>query len=361
MDRMLYGFLHWMAEGRQTLSHLLANDTMASVNLDRSPTESLSVNNALFATLLGLILCVPVQVNAQAYPSRPVTLMVPFPAGTTTDNVARKLAEFVRAKTGATVIVDNKAGADGNLGTLQFLRAPADGYNVLITGNSVHGANANLYKELPFDPLNDFDMIGGVMSIPMVLTVKPDFPASNISEFVSEAKRRPQRMFFATGNNSTRGASELFKARFGLPVDHVAYKGSPQVVVDLVAGQFDFAFLDANTVGPFLREGKLKGLAITSKKRLSSMPNIPTVAESLPGFEFGAWVGVVVRKGSPPDTVSRLSTLVREFSVDPATVSYLNSIGSAPMPMDPKVFRSFVEEETKRWAEIVREAKIEKK
>lgn len=325
------------------------------------PAVGATLKNATLAVLLSFALGVPAQVHAQAYPARAITLLVPFPAGTTTDNVARKLAEYMRAKTNATVLVDNKAGADGNLGTQQFLRAPADGYTVLITGNSVHGANANLYKELPFDPINDFDMIGGVMIIPMVLAVRPDFPANNIQEFVAEARKRQKHMFFATGNNSTRGASELFKARFGVPADHVPYKGSPQVVVDLVAGQFDFAFIDANTVGPFIREGKLKGLGITSAKRLPSMPNIPAVAESLPGFEFGAWIGVVVRKNTPADAAARLSKLVQDFTEDPGTVSYLTSLGSAPMPMNPRELKSFVEAETKRWAEIVREAKIEKK
>ena len=311
--------------------------------------------------LLGLVLGGPAQVNAQTWPSRPITLIVPFPAGSTTDNLARKFAEYVRPKLNVTVLVENKVGADGNIAAQHVLRAPADGYTVFMTGNSVHGANANLYKELPFDPINDFDMVGGIMSLPMVLTVKADFPANNVQEFVAEAKKRQKRMFFATGNNSTRGASELFKARFGLPADHVPYRGSPQVVADLLAGQFDFAFIDTNTVGPFIRDGRLKGLAITSEKRLPGLSSIPTVAESLPGFQFVAWAGAVVRDKTPPDIVAKLSTIVHDFSTDPSTVSYLASFGSAPMPMDSKQLKSFVESETKMWAEIVKAANIEKK
>lgn len=317
---------------------------------------------AALAAVLGAAFIAPSDARAQAFPAKPITLIVPFPAGSTTDNVARKMAEFFRAKLpGATVLVDNKVGVDGNLAAQFVLRAPADGYTVFVTGNSVHGANANLYKELPFDPINDFQMIGGVMTIPMVLTVKPEFPASNVQEFVAEAKKRAKPMFFATGNNSTRGASELFKARFGLPVDHVPYKGSPQVVADLIAGQFDFAFIDTNTVGGFLKDGRLKALAITSTRRLPSLPNIPTVAESLPGFQFGAWVGVVVRDKTPADVAARLTTLVRDFTNDAATATYLASFGSAPMPMTPPQLKSFIEAETKTWAEIVKAANIEKK
>jgi tripartite-type tricarboxylate transporter receptor subunit TctC len=300
--------------------------------------------------------------NAQGWPSKPVTLIVPFPAGSTTDNVARKMAEYMRAKlSGATILVDNKVGADGNIAAQHVLRQPADGYTVFVTGNSVHGANANLYKELPFDPIKDFNAIGGVMTIPMVLTVRPDFPASSVSEFVAEAKKRAKPLFYATGNNSTRGASELFKLRYGFAADHIPYRGSPQVVTDLMGGQFDFAFIDANTVRPFLQDGRLKGLAVTSEKRLGSLPNIPTVAEGLPGFQFGAWVGVVVRAGTPAAVESHLAALVDGFAKDPATVSYLASINSASMPMAPGTLRSFIETETKTWAEIVRVANIEKK
>jgi tripartite-type tricarboxylate transporter receptor subunit TctC len=311
--------------------------------------------------VLGAALIAPAAVMAQAYPSKPITLVVAFPAGSTTDNITRKFAEYVRAKSNATVLVENRVGADGNIAGQHVLRQPADGYTVFMTGNSVHGANANLFRDMPFDPINDFAAVAGVMTIPMVLVVKPEFPANNVQEFVAEAKRRPKPMFFATGNNSTRGASELFKARFALSVDHVPYRGSPQVVVGLLAGEFDFAFVDTNSVGPFLKDGRLKGLAITSVARNPGLPTIPTVAESLPGFQFGAWVGVVVRAQTPPDVVARLATLVQGFTSDPATVSHLASYGATTMPMDSAQLKAYIELETRTWAEIVKFANIEKK
>jgi tripartite-type tricarboxylate transporter receptor subunit TctC len=298
---------------------------------------------------------------AQAWPSRQVNLIVPFPAGSTTDNVARRLADYMRTKLGATILVDNKVGADGNIAAQHVLRQPADGHTIFLTGNSVHGANANLYNHLPFDPIEDFDAVGGVMTIPMVLAVRPDFPAKNVAEFVHEAKKRAKPLLYATGNTSTRGASELFKLRYGFNADHVPYKGSPQVVTDLLGGQFDFAFIDANTVRPFLQDGRLKALSITSEKRLASLPDIPTVAEGLNGFQFGAWVGVVVRSGTPADVQNRLTTVVDGYVKDPATVNYLISINSAPMPLAPNQLKSFIEAETRTWADIVRAAHIEKK
>jgi tripartite-type tricarboxylate transporter receptor subunit TctC len=319
------------------------------------------MKRAFLAALFALIGLGAAGVNAQTWPTKTITLIVPFPAGSTTDNVARKLAEYMRGKTNATVLVDNKAGADGNIAAQYVLRQPADGYTVFITGNSVHGANANLYKDMPFDPIHDFEPVGGMMIVPMVLTVRQDFPASNVAEFVAEARKRSKPLFYATGNNSTRGASELFKLRYNFAAEHVPYKGSPQVVTDLIAGQFDFAFVDANTVRPFLADGRLKGLAITSDKRLASLPNIPTVAEGLPGFQFGAWAGAVVRAKTPADVKARLAALVEGYAKDPAMAAYFTSINSAAMPMSPQQLGTFIEFETKAWAEIVKVANIERK
>lgn len=319
------------------------------------------MKKALLLVAAALIAQGPAVAQVQTWPNRPITLIVPFPAGSTTDNVARKLAEYMRSKTNWTFLVDNKAGADGNIAAQFVLRQPADGYTVFITGNSVHGANANLFKELPFDPIRDFEPIGGMMVVPMVLTVRQDFPANDVNEFVAEARKRSKPLFYATGNNSTRGASEIFKLRYNFSAEHVPYKGSPQVVTDLVAGQFDFAFIDANTVRPFLADGRLKGLAITSEKRLPTLPTVPTVAEGLPGFQFGAWAGAVVRARTPPEVKARLEALVDGYARDPAIGAYFRSINSAAMPMTPAQLGDFIESETRAWAEIVKAANIEKK
>jgi tripartite-type tricarboxylate transporter receptor subunit TctC len=298
---------------------------------------------------------------AQSYPAHTITLAVPFPAGSTTDNVARKLADYIQSMTSTPVIVDNKPGADGNIAALSVLRAPADGYRIFVTTNSTHAANASIFKAMPFDPINDFEMIGGVMTIPMVLTVKPNLPATSLQEFVAEAKRREKPLLFGSGNTSTRGANALFNARYGIEMQHVPYRGTPQVVSDLLAGQIDCAFIDVNSVRALMQDGQLKGLASTSKSRIAEFPNIPTVSEALPGFEMGAWVGVVVHRQTPRDVVEKLNKLVHDFVHDPTIVNYLTTIGSVPLPLDSAQFRGFVISETQKWADIVNVVKIEKK
>jgi tripartite-type tricarboxylate transporter receptor subunit TctC len=318
------------------------------------------------ASVVLFVLGLPSVANAQPYPSRTITFVVPFPAGSTPDNVARKLADYIRSKTNTTVIVDNKPGADGNLGIQAGLRAPADGYTALTITNGTHGANVNIFKEIPFDPVNDFNMIGGLMNIPMILSVRPEFPANSVQELVAEAKRRAKPLQYGSGSASTRGASELFKARYGIKTDFIPYRGSPQAVADLLGGQFDFAFADTQLTANLILDGKLKGLAITSGKRLASLPNIPTMAEVLvadgrPGFQLEGWMGIAVRAGTPPDVVAKLSELVQEFAKDPETASYLASIGSAPMPMDATQLMDFIESEIKLWAEIVKVGNLEKR
>ena len=306
-------------------------------------------------------LAVPADSLAQAFPIRLVTIVVPFPVGSTGDAVARKLADYMRAKTGGTVIVENKVGADGNIAAQFVLRAPADGHTLFLTGNSVHGANASLFKELPFDPIGDFDFIGGIMALPMVLSVRADFPANSVTELLAEAKKRQKPLFFATGNNSTRGASELFKLKSGLQAEHVPYRGSPQVLADLIGGQFDFAFLDTNTVVPAIKDGRVKALAVSTEKRTAALPNVPALAEYFSGYSFVAWAGLATRSKTPPETLAKLTSLVHDFSIDPATVSYLATFGSTPMPLSGKELKSSVEADTRTWAEIVKAANIEKK
>jgi tripartite-type tricarboxylate transporter receptor subunit TctC len=300
--------------------------------------------------------------SAQTYPSRQITMVVPFPAGSATDGVARRLADNIKEATGATVIVENKPGADGNLAALAVLRADPDGYSVFVTTNSTHAANVNLFNAMPYDPKADFAAVGGIMTIPMMLTVKPEFPAKTVSEFIAVAKGREKPLSFASGNTSSRGAAELFKSRAAIPMQHVPYRGMPQAVTDVLGGQVDFIFADTSTgMGP-VRDGGLRAIAVTSPKRLASLPDVPTIAESgVAGYEFAAWVGVFVHAKTPRDIVTKLNQLVTAFVNNPATTSYLTTIGATPFPSTPEQLAAFAEADTKRWAEIVDVAKMEKK
>lgn len=299
---------------------------------------------------------------AQQYPSRQMTLVVPFPAGSATDGVARRLADNLKEVSGATVLVDNRPGADGNLAALSVLRADPDGYTVFVTTNSTHAANVNLFNAMPYDPKADFAPVAGIMTIPMMLTVKPEFPAKTVSEFIAAAKARDKPLTFASGNTSSRGAAELFKSRAAIPLQHVPYRGMPQAVTDVIGGQVELIFADTSTgLGP-VRDGALRAIAVTSPKRLASLPNVPTIAESgVPGYEFAAWVGVFVHARTPRDIVAKLNQIITAFVNHPTTTSYLATIGATPFPSTPEQLAAFAEADTRRWAEIVDVAKMEKK
>ncbi len=308
-------------------------------------------------------LTTPIAAHAQSeFPQRTITLVVPFPAGSTTDAVARRMAEYWRPIARVPVIVENRAGADGNIAASSVLRAPADGYTIFVTGNSVHGANPNIYRQMPFDAVADFAPVAGVMTIPMILTVKADSPVRSLSQFVEFARGRPQPMQFASGNMSTLGAAELFGSRAGVPRDHIPYRGSPQVVTALLGGQFDWAFIDALTSMSHIQSGSLRALAVTSATRLAPIPDVPTLAESgFANFEMGAWVGVVVRSQTPPAIVSQLSQWTLAFVNDAATHQYLAQINASPMPYTADQLRQFIGNEIRTWAEIVNIGNIERK
>ena len=319
-----------------------------------------------FSRTIPLVLVVLVAtfpaVSAEPYPSQRLTLIVPFPPGSATDGVTRHLAESIRAATNVTVIVENKPGADGNLAALAVLKAEPDGYTAFVTTNSTQAANVSLFNSLPYDPKADFAPVAGIMTIPMMLTVRADFPSKSVAEFVELAKKRQKPLSFGSGNTSSRGAAELFRFREGIELLHVPYRGMPQALTDLMGGQIDCVFADPASAQGLVQDGKLRALAVTSAKRLDTMPELPTVAESgLPGYELTAWVGVFVRGETSPEIIARLNSLVTGFVNSADAKNYLTTIGATPFPSTPQELAAFQETDTRRWAEIVETAKIEKK
>jgi len=299
---------------------------------------------------------------AEPYPSQRIMLVVPFPPGSATDSVTRHLAESIRAATKATVVVENKPGADGNLAALAVLKAEPDGYTAFVTTNSTQAANVSLFNSLPYDPRADFAPVAGIMTIPMMLTVRSDFPAKSVAEFVELAKKSEKPLSFGSGNTSSRGAAELFRFREGIVMQHVPYRGMPQALTDVIGGQIDCVFADPASAQGLVQDGKLRALAVTSSKRLEAIPELPTIAESgLPGYELTAWVGVYVRTKTPPEIIAKLNALVTAFVNSPEARNYLATIGATPFPSTPRELGAFQETDTKRWAEIVETAKIEKK
>ncbi len=299
---------------------------------------------------------------AEPYPSRRINLIVQFPAGSATDAVTRRLAESIRIETGATVLVENKPGADGNLAALAVLKAEADGYTVFVTTNSTQAANVSLFNTMPYDPKADFVPVAGIMTIPMLLAVKPDFPAKNVADFIALARSRSRPFSFGSGNTSSRGAAELFRYRAGIEMQHVPYRGMPQALTDALAGEIDCVFADPASAQGLIQDGRLRVLAVTSSERLGGMPDVPTLAQAgVPGAELTAWVGVFVRAGTPSDIVAKLSQVVLAFVKSADTATYLESVGAKPFPAGPDELRAFEDADTRRWAEIVEAAKIERK
>jgi tripartite-type tricarboxylate transporter receptor subunit TctC len=269
-----------------------------------------------------------------------MTLVVPFPPGSATDSVTRHLAESIRTATNAAVVVENKPGADGNLAALTVLKAEPNGYTAFVTTNSTQAANINLFNSMPYDPKADFAPVAGIMTIPMMLIVKSDFPAKSVAEFVELAKKREKPFSFGSGNTSSRGAAELFRYREGIEMQHVPYRGMPQALTDVLGGQIDCVFADPASAQGLVQDGTLRALAVTSSKRLETTPNLPT---------------------TPPEIIAKLNELVTAFVNSAEARNYLVTIGATPFPSTPQELGAFQEVDTKRWAEIVETAKIERK
>ena len=297
----------------------------------------------------------------EAFPSRRITLIVPFPAGSATDNTARRIGQELAKATNQTVIVDNKPGGDGNIAALQAVRSDPDGHTIFITTNSTQAANINLFKSLPFDPYKDLAPVTGLVTIPIMLVVRADHPARTIAEYMALAKSAAKPVTFGTNSQTGRGAGELFKERSGLNLLNVPYKGSPQALTDLLGGHVDSLFVDPVSASGLLQKGDVRALAATSAMRAAVLPNVPTLAESgFPGFELTAWIAAYVPARTPAAAVVKLNQLLTGILRDPATAEYLSSNGATPFPTTPEQLAAHAEADTRRWAQVVQAAKMEK-
>lgn len=298
---------------------------------------------------------------ADDFPNRRITLVVPFPAGSATDRIARLLAADLSRDAKIPVIVENKPGADGNLAGLSVLRSDADGYTVFVTTNSTHAANVNLFKAMPFDPKADFAPVTGIVKIPMMLAVRNDSPAKNIAEFIALAKKSAKPLTFGSGSQTGRGAGELLKEREGLSMVNVPYRGAPQAMTDLLGGHIDALFADPVSAAALVQKGSVRVLAVTSADRAPTMPDVPTLQESgLPGFELIAWIGAFVHEKTPKEAVLKLNSMLTKILTDPATATAMAATGATPFPTTPEQLGAFADLDTKRWARIAEAAKMEK-
>ena len=329
--------------------------------MNPTPTtrRSLLALSALTAATLTLA-SAPLAALAQAaaYPDQPVRLVVPFPPAGGTDILSRLLANRIATDNGWTIVIDNKAGAGGNIGLDAVAKAKADGYTLGTAQTANLAINPALYSKLPFDPVKDFTPVALIASQPMVLVVPASSPYKTVAELVAAAKAKPARLTMGSAGNGTVGhlAGEMFAQGFGVKFLHVPYKGAAPVLTDLLGGQIDLSFSTPQAVVQQIKGGKLRALAVTSAKRSKILPDVPTVAESgQPGFEAVDWKALVAPAGTPDAIVQRLNAAVNKALQAPDTLAKLAAEGSDPVGGSTKKFADFLKLEQAHWGKLVRD------
>ena len=309
---------------------------------------------AFICGLLSLVLTAPA--NAQSYPNKPVRVVVPYPPGGPTDIVARVLFQQVSEATGQQFLVDNRAGAGGNIGAEIVAKSPADGYTLLI-GTTAHAINMSLFKNLSYDVQKDFAPVSLLTQGPLVLVAHPQFPANSIKEVIELAKSKSGGLNFASSGNgqSTHLSAELFNTMAGIKMSHVPYKGSAPALTDVMSGQVDVMFDTTLSAMPFVKAGKLKALGLTSPVRSPAAPDVPTIAESgLPGYEVFAWNGVFVPAGTPKAIIQQLNDQIRKAMLLPQVKDKFSAQCFAASWNSPENFGVFVKNEVDKWSRTVK-------
>lgn len=293
---------------------------------------------------------------ADAYPTKPIRLIIPFAVGGSTDNLGRVLAARLSEKLGQQVVADNRPGAGGNIGTDLVAKAPADGYTLLFATEGTLGINPSLYKKLPFDPEKDFTPIAQFASVPNILVVNPKVQAKTVEELAAYAKSKPASLNMGSAGNGTTNhlSGELFQSMTGASFTHVPYKGSGPAMADLLADQIQLMFDNLPGSLPHVKAGSLRALAVTSAKRSPLLPDVPTMAEAgVPGYDVEVWFGVAAPKGLPAQALATLSKAITEISQEPATIEKILNIGATPLTSTPAEFGSRIQEARLKWAPIV--------
>jgi tripartite-type tricarboxylate transporter receptor subunit TctC len=307
----------------------------------------------------GLALAGPAK--AQEYPSKPIRLVVPFAAGGATDVLARLVGERLTASLGQQVVVDNRPGAGGNIGSDIVARAEPDGYTILMGAVGTHAINPSLYPKMPYDPVKDFAPVTLVASVPNVLVVNPEVPAKSVQELIDLAKAKPGELNFASSGNGTsiHLSGELFKAMTGTDIVHVPYKGSGPAVTDLLGGQVQMMFDNMPSSLPHVKAGKLRALGVTSAKRSPALPEVPTIAEAgVPGYDATSWFGILAPAGTPEPVVTRLQGAIVQALGEPEMRQRMADLGAEPVGDTPAEFGQFIAAEIAKWAKVVNDAGV---
>jgi tripartite-type tricarboxylate transporter receptor subunit TctC len=298
--------------------------------------------------------------QAQSFPDKPITFIVPFAAGSATDQIARAIGQAVAEDTKQQVVVDNKPGANAFIGAQAAARASRDGYSVFITTNTTHAANEHLFKKLPYDPVKDFEPVTLLGKGGQILVVNPGVPAKNVQEFMQLAKSQPGKVSFGYGSSSSRVAGELFKQMTGAELQGVPYRSNPLGITDLLGGQIQAMFTDMATGLPQVKGGKLRALGVTTSKRSPLAPEVPTIAETVPGYESTYWFAAYVPAGTPAPIVARLNEILVKAAHSPTAAKFYGPTGTELVTGTPDELRRFQAAESQKWKKIIEAAGIEK-
>jgi tripartite-type tricarboxylate transporter receptor subunit TctC len=295
---------------------------------------------------------------AQTYPAKAIRIVVPFPAGGTSDILSRAVGQKLTEEWKQPVIVDNRPGASANIGADIVVKSPPDGYT-LLCASTIHTINPSLYSKLGYDPVRDFTPITLIAATSQVLAVHPSVPVKTVKEFIAYAKKRPGQLNYSSAGNGSQPhlTAEMFRARTGIDIVHVPYKGAPPQLADLVAGHVALTFATSPTAVPQVRAGKLRALGVSTAKRISALPDVPTIAEAgVPGFEASGANGLVGPAGMPPAIVERLNAAVVRIVKDPAMSKYLSDQGAEPWTTTPGEYGAYIKSEVAKWAKAVKDS-----
>lgn len=305
----------------------------------------------IFSLLVGMLLALPA--TAQDYPTKPIRIIAAFGPGTATDIAARTIGAELTAMTGQPVVIENKAGAEGQIAAQTAAGAPADGYTLFVTTQTTQAINPHVYKSLAYNPVKDFAPVSGLSLGAQIVMVRNDLPVKTIGELIALAKAQPGKLSFGSGNGSSRGGAELFRIMAKVDLLGVPYKTQPQAIADLLGGRIDVIFSDFTVGLPPVLDGRARGLAVSSKQRLAGLEQFPTVDESVPGFEMWAWTACYVPAGTPKPVIEKLNSLIQKAVNSTTYQNLLRTTHGSSFAGTPEDLAAFQASETKKWGEIV--------
>ena len=310
-------------------------------------------------TALSLLSASLAHAQASNYPSKPITIVAPFAAGTLTDTLTRSVANRLAIELGQPVVTENKAGADGNIGAAYVASAPPDGYTLLVGATSIGSINVLLHKNIKYDPQRDFVGITNLISVPNVLVVGPHVPAKNLKELLALQKQKSFNYGSSGAGGSMHLSGEIYKKMAGVDMTHIPYKGTTPVINDIMGGRVEMMFCNLPVCLSLIKSGKLTALGVTSAKRAALLPDVPTLAEAgLPGFDVSGWFGLFAPKGTPPDIVAKLNAATVKILNDPQFKAEFASRGAVTIGDSSEAFTKYAADERARWAKIIADAKI---